>query len=149
MPQSRLHKFSTAHPKENPICVVCQTSVRSKGAADQLRSMAYPHVFAIEGGIQAWKDAGYKTKRVKGPIPIMRQVQIVAGSMAFIGGLFTDLRWIAIIVGAGLVFAGISGTCGMARVLAWMPWNRKKKSPSSGDVSCGKGGPDTPCSKSG
>ena len=28
-------------------------------------------------------------------------------------------------VGAGLVFAGVSGFCGMARLLAWMPWNRR------------------------
>jgi hypothetical protein len=28
-------------------------------------------------------------------------------------------------VGAGLVFAGATGFCGMARVLELMPWNRR------------------------
>lgn len=34
--------------------------------------------------------------------------------------------WILLIwfVGAGLVFAGVSGFCGMARLLALMPWNK-------------------------
>ena len=27
-------------------------------------------------------------------------------------------------IAAGLVFAGVSGFCGMARLLAVMPWNR-------------------------
>jgi hypothetical protein len=30
-------------------------------------------------------------------------------------------------VGAGLVFAGVSGFCGMARLLALMPWNRANR----------------------
>jgi len=28
-------------------------------------------------------------------------------------------------VGAGLTFAGLSGTCAMASLLAVMPWNRR------------------------
>jgi hypothetical protein len=32
-------------------------------------------------------------------------------------------------VGAGLTFAGISGFCGMARLLAVMPWNRVPMEP--------------------
>jgi Protein of unknown function (DUF2892) len=31
-------------------------------------------------------------------------------------------------VGAGLVFAGVSDWCGMARLLALMPWNRRARS---------------------
>jgi hypothetical protein len=30
-----------------------------------------------------------------------------------------------VFVGAGLTFAGISGFCGMAHLLALMPWNRR------------------------
>ena len=28
-------------------------------------------------------------------------------------------------VGTGLLFAGVSGFCGMARLLGMMPWNRR------------------------
>jgi hypothetical protein len=33
-------------------------------------------------------------------------------------------------VGAGLVFAGVTGFCGMARLLALMPWNRRFSIPA-------------------
>jgi hypothetical protein len=34
-------------------------------------------------------------------------------------------------VGAGLVFAGVSGFCGMAKILAYMPWNRRPQHPAA------------------
>jgi hypothetical protein len=60
----------------------------------------------------------------------MRQVQIGAGSVVVVGvllGYFVAQPWmlIALAMGAGLVFAGITGWCGMAKVLALMPWNKR------------------------
>ena len=109
--------------------VFCQSGPRAFQAAQIMRSRGLKDVHIVEGGLNAWAAAGYPVEKSGGPIPIMRQVQIVAGSLAFLGGLVPSLRWIAIIVGAGLVFAGVSGTCGMAAVLARMPWN---KAPQSG-----------------
>ena len=65
----------------------------------------------------------------KQPIEIMRQVQITAGSLVVIGVVLAFTVAPAFIalsafVGAGLVFAGVSGWCGMAKLLALMPWNR-------------------------
>ena len=59
----------------------------------------------------------------------VRQVQIAAGGLVLLGLIGSQVlapAWIALswLVGAGLVFAGISGFCGMARLLAMMPWNR-------------------------
>jgi hypothetical protein len=59
----------------------------------------------------------------------MRQVQIAAGSMVVLGVVLGALvsPWLYLLagfVGAGLVFAGITGTCGLARLLRVMPWNR-------------------------
>ena len=59
----------------------------------------------------------------------MRQVQIVAGSLVVLGivlGLWISPPFLAVsaFVGAGLVFAGSTGWCGMAKLLALMPWNR-------------------------
>ncbi|MBI2174946.1 MAG: DUF2892 domain-containing protein [Candidatus Omnitrophica bacterium] len=59
----------------------------------------------------------------------MRQVQIAAGSLVVLGLLIPHGWWLALFVGAGLVFAGISGTCGMAVLLSRMPWNRQKTLP--------------------
>ena len=60
----------------------------------------------------------------------MRQVQIAAGTLILIGallGTFVAPAWFGLsaFVGAGLLFAGISGFCGMARLLMLAPWNRR------------------------
>lgn len=60
----------------------------------------------------------------------MRQVQIAAGSMAFIGAalgfaLHPAFDVVSAGVGAGLMFAGITGSSAMARMLKVMPWNRQ------------------------
>ena len=84
-----------------------------------------------EGGLDAWKKAGLPVSfdRSK-PIDIMRQVQIAAGSLVLIGvmlGFLVNPGFYALsgFVGAGLLFAGVSGFCGMARLLGVMPWNRR------------------------
>ena len=84
----------------------------------------------LGGGIPTWQQAGLPLHRLNNaPLPLMRQVQIAAGSLVLIGlglGGWVAPAWILLswFVGAGLVFAGVSGFCGMARLLALMPWNR-------------------------
>lgn len=84
----------------------------------------------LAGGIEAWKNAGLPTlKPAKAGLPVMRQVQITAGALVVIG---LALGWLvapaffllSAFVGLGLMFAGISGWCGMAKLLALMPWNK-------------------------
>jgi hypothetical protein len=53
----------------------------------------------------------------------------VAGSLVLLGVILSQTVapgwiWLSGFVGAGLTFAGISGFCGMARLLAAMPWNK-------------------------
>ena len=69
------------------------------------------------------------TKSDRAPIELQRQVMIVAGSLVLLGALLATLVWpifiaIPIFVGGGLLFAGLSGFCGMARILMKAPWNR-------------------------
>ena len=84
----------------------------------------------MDGGIEAWKKAGLPVAfDTKQPIEIMRQVQIAAGGMALAGailGFIVHPGFYAIsgAVGAGLLFAGLSGSCAMASLLRLMPWNR-------------------------
>jgi rhodanese-related sulfurtransferase len=86
--------------------------------------------YIVEGGIGAWGNAGLPTQTVAGaPIEMQRQVMIAAGLLVLAGtllSLFVAPLWIglAIFVGAGLTFAGVTGFCGMAHMLAMMPWNR-------------------------
>ena len=110
----------------------CVTGKRSADAAGRYGADEET-VFQLAGGIAGWKAAGKPTVRpATGPrIPLMRQVQIVAGSLVAFGvamGAFVNPWFLAIagFVGCGLMFAGLSGWCGMAKLLAVMPWNKTK-----------------------
>ncbi len=93
--------------------------------------------YHLAGGLEAWKASGRRTIRPAGAprLDVMRQVQITAGSLVVLGVLLGLLvtPWLLALsafVGAGLVFAGASGWCGMARLLSRMPWNRVSVSPA-------------------
>jgi rhodanese-related sulfurtransferase len=109
----------------------CAAGGRSAKACQQFAAGHSEPTYHLAGGIEAWKRAGLPTIQPtkSGPIPVMRQVQIAAGSLIVLGlllGYFvaTPLLLIAAFVGCGLIFAGVSGWCGMAKLLARMPWNR-------------------------
>lgn len=109
----------------------CASGTRTAEAAGRILQRGFKQVYQLEGGLAGWKRAGLATHvNRKAPISIMRQVQIVAGSLVLLGVL---LGWLAspwffglsAFVGAGLAFAGLSGTCAMARILALLPYNRR------------------------
>ena len=98
--------------------------------AGKLAGAAGCEAYIVEGGIEAWKKAGLPVARDRSqPIEIQRQVMIAAGSLVLLGvllGQFVAPAFYAVpaFVGAGLTFAGTTGWCGMAKLLALMPWNR-------------------------
>lgn len=87
-------------------------------------------VYNLEGGLGAWRDAGYAVNSSgRFFLPLDRQVQLTVGLGVLAGSLVAWLVSPAFLLltgffGAGLCFAGLSGFCGMARLLAAMPWNR-------------------------
>ncbi|SNY61064.1 rhodanese family protein [Enterobacter sp. CC120223-11] len=110
----------------------CQSGNRTTQNAQKLADAVAPaKVLLLEGGLNGWKKIGQQIKADKSaPLPIMRQVQIVAGLLILLGtvlgfGVHQGFFLLSGFVGAGLLFAGISGFCGMARLLAVMPWNRR------------------------
>lgn len=114
-----------------PTVLYCQTGNRSAQAAQKLFASGIGEVTHLEGGLSAWVQMGYPTQVNKNaPISLMRQVQIVAGSLVVIGtalGAFVS-PWFLILsgfVGSGLVFAGISDTCALGMLIAKMPWNQR------------------------
>lgn len=109
----------------------CQGGKRTRDNADRLQACGPPQAYMLEGGLAGWKSAGYPTRIDRAqPIELQRQVQIAAGSLILLGLV---LAWLVsplflaltAFVGGGLVFAGTSGWCGMAHLLALLPWNRK------------------------
>lgn len=136
IPQAHLVPLSGFNPDDFPkdhdkIAVFhCRSGGRTEAAAPQILKTGFRKVYQLEGGIQAWREAGLKVnENTKAPIAIMRQVQIAAGSLVLLGLILAVLinPWFAVlsaIVGAGLAQAGITGKCTMASFLKHMPWNK-------------------------
>jgi rhodanese-related sulfurtransferase len=113
-----------------PVVFLCRSGMRTSGNAAKLASCFGGEAYILEGGLDAWKAAGLPLEEDRGqPLEPMRQVQIAAGSLVLAGVLLGFMATpvffgLAAFVGAGLVMAGTTGWCGMARLLAHMPWNR-------------------------
>jgi rhodanese-related sulfurtransferase len=117
--------------KDEPLFLICRSGSRGRQACEKFLAAGFINVINVEGGILACADAGLSIVRGKGAISLERQVRIAAGSLVLAGLL---LGWLvhpaflglSAFVGAGLVFAGITDTCGMGMLLARMPWNHAK-----------------------
>ncbi|MCW1402045.1 rhodanese family protein [Novosphingobium sp. MW5] len=129
-----LSAWEQAHLTVDPdadVIFTCRTGMRTAGACDRLAARVSGEAFVLDGGLDAWTKAGLPViEDSKAPMEINRQVQITAGLMILTGvvlGFLVSPLWFGLsgFVGAGLTFAGLSGTCAMARVLMLMPWNRR------------------------
>lgn len=131
MPLSRLNDWEI--PPAATLVFHCKSGARTNGAAGLLaaRVGGACDAYIVEGGLIALGKAGLKTVRdTRQPIDMQRQVQIGAGGLALAGTILGVLLWPGFLavpgfVGAGLLFAGVTGFCGMAKLLARAPWNRR------------------------
>jgi rhodanese-related sulfurtransferase len=128
LPLARIDVESPVRPGDDVVIFHCRTGARTQANAQRLAAAANCAAYALEGGLDAWKKAGLPVAvDRKQPIELMRQVQIAAGGLVLLGAVLGFLvspgfHVLSALVGAGLVFAGVSG---MARILAAMPWNRR------------------------
>ena len=126
--------FLAQHKPGKPIYVLCHTGARALKAIEQFESAGCNDCILVEGGTQAWIDAGLPVHRgARRVLPLMRQVQIVVGALNVVSAILALVAhpWFAVLplfLGCGLLFAGVTGTCGMALALARMPWNRGQDS---------------------
>ena len=112
------------------VIFTCRSGARTGAACAQLAARVEGNACVLDGGIAAWSAAGLPLEVIRSaPIEMNRQVQITAGLLILTGvllGAFVTPLWygLAGFVGVGLTFAGLSGTCAMARLLMLAPWNR-------------------------
>jgi rhodanese-related sulfurtransferase len=126
--------------------VICRSGGRAQKAAEQLAQSGISPLKVLEGGILAWEKEGLPvTRSGQKTISLERQVRIAAGALVFVGsvlGYFNNPAWIALsgFVGAGLIFAGITDTCGLGMVIAKMPWNNRSctQTQSTGPSCCSR-----------
>jgi rhodanese-related sulfurtransferase len=112
-----------------PVAVLCKSGGRASKACRLLHDTGLTDAVVVEGGTDAWVAAGLPVVRKAGVISLERQVRIAAGFLVLLGvvlGLTVHIGFLGLsgFVGAGLMVAGITNTCGMALMLARMPWNR-------------------------
>jgi rhodanese-related sulfurtransferase len=114
----------------SPVYVLCQSGGRARRAIEKLERAGVHNCVLVEGGTQAWIDAGLPVNRGQSRVlPLMRQVQITVGFLSAVGALLALtinklFAIIPLIVGSGLLFAGLTGFCGLALLLVKMPWNK-------------------------
>jgi len=135
VPLSRFHSQQAAEGLKpgQKLVLHCKGGKRSSDACRMAASLSDAGITVINmtGGIEAWKKDGLpvEVNAKVSSISVMRQVQLTIGLGVLVGSAlawFIDPRFIAIpaFFGAGLTFAGASGTCGLASLIGTMPWNK-------------------------
>ncbi|MCY7375946.1 MAG: rhodanese-like domain-containing protein [Pyrinomonadaceae bacterium] len=113
-----------------PVYLMCRSGNRARQGAEKLAAKGFTDVHVIEGGMLAWSKAGLPVVKGESKIwSLERQVRFAAGLLVLTGVIlaFAVHPYFALLsgfIGAGLVFAAVTDTCGMAMVLAKMPWNQ-------------------------
>ena len=126
---------------EQPLYVVCRSGNRSQQACEKFAAAGFKNVISVEGGTLACEKTGLPITRGAKAISLERQVRIAAGALVLLGavlGFWVHPYWIGLsaFVGAGLIFAGITDTCGMGMLLARMPWNQVSNESNSTGTAC-------------
>lgn len=120
------------------VYILCRSGKRASQAARAFATCGYTNAKVIEGGILACEEFGHPIKGYgnkassKTPVSLERQVRIAAGLLTFTGatlGLLINplFTLIPLFIGGGLVFAGVTDTCGLGLLLAKAPWNMREK----------------------
>jgi glyoxylase-like metal-dependent hydrolase (beta-lactamase superfamily II)/rhodanese-related sulfurtransferase len=127
LPLDEIGRRRAELPRDRELVLVCRTGARARLAAAELTEL---RTRVLEGGLAAWQEAGHPVVEGKAHMSLERQVRIMAGAMACAGGVLAVALnpWFGVLpafVGAGLVYAGVTDRCGMAMLLAKLPYNRR------------------------
>lgn len=122
------HAAEIARHTESPVVLVCASGNRASHAERRLAQAGMSNVKVLAGGIAEWQAQGGPVRRGRNRWGLERQVRLVAGSIVLAAVVASvrvpELRYVAGLVGAGLTFSALTNTCGMAAVLAKLPYNR-------------------------
>lgn len=120
----------TSPAEGRTLCLICQSGKRAERARRHLEDKCGVQACVLEHGMNAWEEAGLPVeKEASARLPLIRQVQIIIGALNLLTlalGCFLNPLWLIVsaLTSCGLLFAGITGICGLALVLTRMPWNR-------------------------
>lgn len=128
--------------RDEPLYLICRSGSRGRQACEKFVAAGFTNVINVEGGTLACLQC-LPVVRGKKMVSLERQVRIAAGSLVLLGAVLGWLVHPAFIglsafVGAGLVFAGVTDTCGMGMMLARMPWNQLRSQGAETSTCCVK-----------
>lgn len=129
IPLDQLEARAGEIPKGEPIVVYCHSGNRSRQAMECLKGLGFENVLTLEGGIEAFQKSGGSVEGKLPSLPLRQQVFLTAGLIVLTGTLLSWLigpvfLWVTGLAGTGLLISGLTGFCGMERLLARMPWNK-------------------------
>ncbi|MEY4570381.1 MAG: inner membrane protein YgaP [Verrucomicrobiota bacterium] len=135
MPLDRLD--AAAIRDAGPCVLICRSGKRAEQASQKFAAAGCGNLVILDGGVAAWESAGLPVERGAKAISLERQVRIAAGLLVLLGVILgtwvhPGFYGLSAFVGAGLVFAGVTDWCGMAMVLAKMPWNQRSGNSCAG-----------------
>ncbi len=114
---------------DSPVYFICKAGKLSQKACQKAHEFGVANVVNVEGGTDVCIAAGLPVRRGKKAFSLERQVRITAGGLVLVGAVLAVAvhpYWAALsaMVAAGLIYSGVTNTCGMGMLLTKMPWNR-------------------------
>lgn len=114
---------------EQPVYLICASGARAQSAAEKLSRQGLTNLALVDGGTEAWKSSRLPVSGHSHRISLERQTQIALGVlllMTLAKGTFLHPGFFVLVglLGVGLVVAGLTARCGLAALIARMPWNR-------------------------
>ncbi|MGE3623583.1 MAG: rhodanese-like domain-containing protein [Bdellovibrionales bacterium] len=132
LPLARIDRNTLPAHTGKKLVFQCRSGKRGGMACDKLSSLGGGmDVYNLDGGIVTWSEAGYRVERSGSfVLPLDRQVQLTVGLCVLTGSVLAyfvhpGFLFVTGFFGAGLAIAGLTGFCGLAMLLARMPWNKK------------------------
>lgn len=132
IPLDELEKRLSEIDKNKATVLICRSGKRAAQAAGILKTHGF-QTTVLEGGMMNWLAQGLtadsQLKAGQKVLPLDRQVQLTIGILllASVSAGFLVSQWFFLLpafIGAGLTFAGLTGTCGLAIALSKAPWNK-------------------------
>jgi rhodanese-related sulfurtransferase len=133
LPELAEHRDELTATGTGPVVLVCESGRRAGLAEQQLTEAGLTGIHVLDGGVAAWAAAGLPVAHLATddlPWTLERQVRLVAGSIVAaaiaVSLLWPPARFVAGLLGLGLVVAAVTDTCAMGMALAKLPYNRRR-----------------------
>jgi rhodanese-related sulfurtransferase len=112
------------------VVLVCRAGSRAHQAQERLTAAGLPELPILEGGMMAWEQADGDVVVDVVRWDLERQVRFVAGLIVLtailVSIVWPPARFVAGALGVGLIFASLTNTCAMGRLISRLPYNQPK-----------------------